>query len=303
MLDYHRTLLGDAARMHALRAAVARVVRRDDIVLDLGSGTGILAFLACEAGARRVYAIEREHLADVASFLARHLRLDDRITILHDTSTNIELTERCDVLLTETIGAAGLDENILGYVLDAKKRFLRDGATIVPRSMSLHAAPIDADDAHQRIVGFWSDPNIGFDLSPLRVFASNALALIEIGDDRHIADDAELVRIDFATFESTLINGHGDFVASRDGHVHGFKLWFRATLADDIEITNREPKATSWAQAFLPLEKAVGVSRGTRIALELQTDDGKTWRWRGSVGEEPFDQMTVLNRPPCLRHD
>lgn len=285
--------------MSALREAISRVVRQGDVVADLGAGTGILSFFACEAGARRVFAIEREHLADIASFLTRHLRFADRVTVLHDVSTNVELPERADVLITETIGPAGLDEHIVGYVIDAKKRLLREGATILPRGIALIAAPVDIRESYDRHVAFWSEPRGGLDFSPLRVFASNALLLLHIAEEAYLAEPAELVDLDLATIESTLVNGSATYVAARDGNVHGFALWFRATLVDSIVLTNRTAKATSWAQAFFPLEEPVPVARGTKIALDLQCDDGKSWRWRGTVGDAAFDQMTLLNRPPC----
>jgi precorrin-6B methylase 2 len=301
MLDFHRSLLADEARMAPLRAAIARVVRPGDVVVDLGCGTGILAFFACDAGARRVYAIDRDHIADAASFLTRHLHYADRITVIHDLSTDVSLPERADVLVAELIGAAGLDENLLGFVLDARQRFLRDGAAIIPRAIALHAAPVELPETHQRSVGFWSSGSTGYDLSPLRVFASNTILLLDIAEERHVAAGAELAHVDLTTFTSTLVDGRGDFTASRDGVVHGFALWFHATLAGDIAITNRAKQTDSWTQAFLPLDEPVPVSAGTHIALDLQTDDGKSWRWRGTIGTTAFDQMTMLNRPPCLR--
>jgi len=289
--------------MTALREATARAVRAGDVVVDLGCGTGILSFLACEAGARRVYAIEREHLADVTSFLARHLRYADRITVLHDASTSLELPEPADVLLTETIGSAGLDENILGFVIDAKKRLLRDNATIVPRRIALVAAPIDAREAYEKHIGCWGDARIGFDFSPLRVFASNSMLLLHVKDEMHVAEERELVAVDLATVDSTLVDGSGSFVATRDGVVHGFALWFHATLIEGVTLSNRERRSDSWAQAFFPLEEPVPVTRGTAMSFELQTDDGKSWRWRGAIGDAAFDQTTWLNRPPCIKRD
>ncbi len=303
MLDYHRTLLQDETRMAAFREAISRVVRAGDVVADLGSGTGILAFFACEAGARHVFAIEREHLADIASFLTRHLHYADRVTVLHDVSTKVALPELADVLISETIGAAGLDENIIGYVLDARKRLLREGATILPRSIALVAVPVDVHEAWDRHIGFWGGPQAELDFSPLRVFASNSMYLLHIAEDTYVADPAELLDVDLATVESTLVTGTVTYVATRDAIVHGFALWFRAGLVDSIVLTNRTAKQTSWAQAFFPLEDPVGVTRGTNIALELQSDDGKTWRWRGTVGDVAFDQMTLLNRPPCNRRE
>jgi ribosomal protein L24E len=301
MLDYHRTLLQDETRLSALKEAIARVVRSGDVVVDLGSGTGILSFFACEAGARRVYAIDWGHLADFASFLARHLRFADCVTVLHEKSTDARIEERADVLITETIGSAGFDENILGYVIDAKKRMLRDDAIIIPRSLALVAVPIDAPALYDKHVGFWSNTRTSFDLSPLRTFASNALYLVDVDDDAYLSEPAQLVDVDLKSVESTLVDGSGAYVVEHDGVVHGFALWFRARLIDNIVLTNREPRRGSWVQTFLPLEEPVRVTRGTNVTLDLQTNDGRSWRWRGTIGETSFDQTTWLSRPPCSK--
>ena len=58
MLRYHRQLLSDAHRTESFGRAVAEVVRPGDVVLDLGSGSGILALIAARLGARQVYAVE-----------------------------------------------------------------------------------------------------------------------------------------------------------------------------------------------------------------------------------------------------
>src|SRR5437762_2323299 len=87
----------------AVRDAIRAAVKPGDVVVDLGSGSGILAFFACEAGARKVYAIEQQHTADAAALLAKHLGLADRIEVIHERSMNVELPERGDVLVTETI--------------------------------------------------------------------------------------------------------------------------------------------------------------------------------------------------------
>src|SRR5439155_8260682 len=49
----HVQMLDDRPRTEAFIAALRDAVRPDDVVVDLGTGTGVLALCAAEAGARR----------------------------------------------------------------------------------------------------------------------------------------------------------------------------------------------------------------------------------------------------------
>jgi hypothetical protein len=52
---YYQDMIGDTRRMARYRAAIEAVVRPGDVVADLGTGLGVLAMMAVQAGAARVY--------------------------------------------------------------------------------------------------------------------------------------------------------------------------------------------------------------------------------------------------------
>jgi len=294
MLDYHRVLLADKARTLAYRDALRRVVKPDDVVLDLGSGSGILAFFAREAGARRVFAIEQGPMADVIAFLHKDVEL------FHEESTKVELPERATVLVTETLGTFGLQEQILSLVIDARARLLAPGATLVPRRVTLCAVPVELPLDHEHAVGWWNKERYGVDFSRLRMFAANALVNADVPERAYLAAPAEIIDVDLTAVTDSTVSGTATFQIARDGTLHGFGGWFTATLADGIKLANREPHDTHWKQAFLPIEHPVAVTRGTEVTLALQTHDGKSWRWRGRIGDTDFDQTTMLALPPPL---
>lgn len=299
MIDYHRGLLFDDLRMSSYREAIGRAVRPGDVVLDLGCGTGVLSLFACEAGASKVYAIEQTHMADVARVLVRRAGLQDRIEIVHDVSTMAELPERANVLVTETIGSFAFDEQILSAVLDARERLLVAGARVVPRQLALSAAAAELPDDYRKIVSSWSERRFGIDVSPLRVFESNALHHVYAGEEARVTEGLTVLDADLETVESASLAGQTTLVARRDGVVHGFVVWFTTTLADGVTLTSRDERGTHWSQGFLPLEQPVRVTRGTEIELELDTNDGRVWGWRGSVGGTAFDQNSGFAMPPC----
>jgi hypothetical protein len=298
VIDYHRELLADETRTNAYRDAILRVVRPGDVVVDLGCGSGILSFFACQAGASHVYAIDSTRAADIAAFLAKRLGFGDRVTVLRKESHEVELPQLANVLVTETMGVLGFDEHIAGHVLDARKRLLTPDARIVPARVSTWLVPVELDHHYEQHINFWSEPHYGFDLSKLRMFASNSSFFAHIHTRAHLAEPAELLALDLNS-GLTEASGRAEMVMKRDAVVHGFGAFFEARLADGITLTNRDARTTSWSQSFFPLETAIHAARGTRVDVSLEMDDGKSWRWRGNIAGQEFDQTTWLALPPA----
>jgi len=302
MLDFHREMIADEVRTSAYREAIRHFVTPDSVVLDLGTGSGILSLFACDAGARRVYAIESQHIADAAMLLARECGFADRMTVFHEKSFDVTMPEPVDVLVTETIAGFGLEEGMLGSVLDARQRFLKPDAVMIPRQMELIVAAVEHPKFYDENITWWERPQYGFDLSPLRMFTSNSLRHDKIDPRALLSPGATVMTIDFATFDSVAVTGSTQLTVERPGTLHGFAGWFSATLAPGLVIADECGSAMHWFQAFLALERPVAVEKGTTIDFEFQSHDGAMSRWRGTVHTTPaveFDQMTRLSRPPC----
>jgi hypothetical protein len=299
MIEYHRLLLADESRTAAYREAIARVVRPGDVVVDLGCGSGVLSFFACEAGAARVYAIDSGHMADVASVMTRHLRLEDRVTVFHEESTRVHLPERANVLITETMGATGLDEQMLAYVLDARGRLLTDDARIIPGRLEVFAAPVSYGSMHDETVGWWSDSRYGIDWSPLRAFAASSLAHIRLEKTTLLADAVRVFDVDLRTFNDLVHTSNVVFRANQPGTVHGFALWFETTLAPGVSFDSLVRDGASCRQTFFPLDIPLDAAEGDEIRLAIETNNGSIWRWRGGIGSATFDQSNLFAAPPC----
>ncbi len=142
VLQRHSKMLFDLERTAPLIQAIQKKVKPGDIVVDVGCGLGVLSLAAVKAGAKRVYAIDVDSEAlEFARWQAKKLGVDKKICWLNDHSYNIDLVEKADLLIQETIGRLAFDENFLPTLQDAKKRFLKKGGEIIPEAVSLHGAP------------------------------------------------------------------------------------------------------------------------------------------------------------------
>ena len=141
----HAKMVFDLKRSLPLIEAIQKKVSIGDVVVDLGCGIGLLSFAAVQAGAKRVYAIDLDSEAiEFALWQAKKLNIDQKICFLNDHSFNIDLAEKADLLIQETVGALAFDENFLSTLVDAKKRFLKPKGKIIPEQVSLVGVPVGA---------------------------------------------------------------------------------------------------------------------------------------------------------------
>ena len=146
----HARMLHDDRRTRDYLDALAAVVRPDDVVLDIGTGSGVLAIAAARAGARHVYAIEASDIATVAEDVFARNGVADRITLLRGWSRQVDLPELADVLVAEVIGNEPLEEEILETTLDARDRLLKPDARLIPYALTLFARPVLVPEAEMR---------------------------------------------------------------------------------------------------------------------------------------------------------
>lgn len=303
LLEYHASLLADADRVDRFREAILAAVRPGDVVVDIGTGTGLLAFFACQAGAARVYAIEEGRIVELARELAQRNGFADRIEFFNDRSHDVELPEPADVLITETLWNFGIGEGMIGSLADARRRFLKPGARVVPEAVELHVAPVQAHQLYAMLHNRPADRH-GLDLSPIRRYQVDNVHMPHFGADGFLAASALLVATELDESATPDFAAEVTIAAAEVGVLHGVCGWFRARLGPGIVLHNEPPSTTSsWAHAFFPVRKPVAVRPGDEITLRIDTSgDGSVWRWqtvvrRGGRVLADYDQSSANGFP------
>lgn len=269
-LSVHKEMIYDRVRTSAYSRAISQVVRPGDIVLDLGTGTGLLAFLAVRAGAAKVYAIEKTSIIKIAKVNALQMGIEDKIEFITADSRVVDLPEKVDVIVSEVIGHLVVEENMLDSIIDARDRFLKPGGKLVPSSAEVYFVPVEAEQVYQDEIEVWSEPVEGMDLSGSREFAASNIYLADFNETNYLAVPQKLLSLDLTTVDSIEMTLRGSYEMSRDGVLHGLAGWFVAELFDSINIsTSPTGEATHWKQCFVPLSSPVSLRKGDVVSFSF----------------------------------
>jgi len=103
--------LSDKKRTDAFKKAINNTVKRGDIVVDMGTGSGVLAMFAADAGAKKVYAVEFDE-NNIRTLRENFLinGYDKKIEVIAGDVTKVKLPEKVDVIIGEMIATALIEE-------------------------------------------------------------------------------------------------------------------------------------------------------------------------------------------------
>jgi protein arginine N-methyltransferase 1 len=266
-------------------AALRRVVKPGSVVLDLGCGPGVFALLACQLGARRVFAVEPDSVIELAPEAAKANGFADRIEFFQGFSTEITLPERADVIISDLRGVLPWYQQHIPSIVDARKRFLAPDGVLIPRRDVLWAAVVDAPERYGEIVGPWRAN--GLDLSAARRVMTNTWRKTPLNAAELLVEPSCWATLDYREIENPDVSAAISWQVTRSGTAHGVGVWFDSELVDEIGFSNHPglPELI-YGNGLFPFSQPVHVAEGDRISLTLRADyvgGDYVWRWDTDV--------------------
>lgn len=279
---WHIPMINDVERNDAYDAALRRAVKPGDLVLEIGTGSGLVAMMAARAGAAKVVTCEvLPALAEAARETIAQNGYADRISVICKKSTQLELgkdlPEKADVFVSELINIGMLAPNMLQILTHARRNLVKPEGAIVPAAARIHAALLECPllAAINPVGGI-----AGFDMSNFDQFRSPAYAQIDLGADPHHLLSAPFnaldfdFRIDMPTMGSQILT----IPVLHDGILHGVAFWFDLFLDDSVTYqSNSLARSNHWKQAAEFFAKPVTVRAGDEIRLEVGYDNTRVW--------------------------
>ena len=293
----HITMLNDKIRTSSFLKGIQEVVHPGDIVVDIGTGTGILAIAAARAGTRHVYAIEASGIGKSAKSIFEANGLANRITLIEGWSTQINLPEQADVLISEIIGNEPLGERVLETTVDALKRLLKPNARLIPNRVKIFGLPIAIPQTELIKHTFAAETLqnwkswYGIDFSPLIDITRNSSQTFYINpslasDWKTLCKPVLLADVDFNGVSQLTIDNTMSVTTNASGQLNGVLVYFELELGPITRLSTHPEKADkdcSWRSPVWILTDPLNLQTGDRFTVSYKyrvTED----QFRVSVG-------------------
>lgn len=252
----------DTKRTEAFQSAIESVIKakNDCVVLDCGTGAGLLAFFAVRAGAKYVVAVEgNKYLARWAQLNVERNGYGDKLQIVIGDATTFKWPNgivKPDVVVCEMLTTWCVSEHQVDVMNAMHERGIAKTETIfLPQSQECYVSLANTDYSVQDVDLFM--PQHHWNWYP----KSSPLRVTELTKRNFVTS------INFNTINQKQFNGFVDVVATIDGVANSLYLTSKTVLCQDISL---EDTMAMNAPIAFPLMENIVVQKGNVFTMKIQ---------------------------------
>ena len=277
---WHFAMVNDGPRNIAIESSIAALDLKGKTVVEIGSGTGLIALLFARHGAERVITCEMNaNLAAVATRIIASTDYANRIKIINESSTSAIarglIPYAPDVIFTETLDCGVVGEGF-GSIANDIQRLAGPHTIVMPQAITQSAMLIEsAALANLNRAGL----ACGFDLRLLNTFSTKNYFPVhaELHGHRDLSAPHTIRKYEYRNCPP----GQAiDIKIAKSGTVHGLLSWFAADFGA-ASVSNEPSSGSHWHQAFHPLPDEMRVDAGEVLSV-LVDNQGYAWVTRQS---------------------
>ena len=275
---YHAAMLADRARNAAYASAIASADISGKRVLDIGTGSGLLAMLSARAGAAQVVSCEvLPSVADTARRIVAANGLSGTVTVVTGHSTKLSVEELggpFDVVVSEIIANDVVLEGVLPALRDAHCRLAAPGASFIPAKAALRVAAA----RFRRVEPPALDDVEGFDL---RLFERHfdSIRFAKPRDEvALVGPTRDAILFDFSD-PATFAPRTGEFVLEPPAtQADGLAQWIRIAFGDGVQYENPPGEPAAWGTNLWQFDQPAPAGEPVAVGYWVQHDILRLWR-------------------------
>jgi protein arginine N-methyltransferase 1 len=284
-------MIADKVRREAYTRALRQSIEPGSVVVEIGCGaTAFFSIVACQFGARKVYAIEPDNSIGLAKEIVQANGLSDRIEVIQELSTRIDLPEKADVIVSELRGILPLFQRHIPSIADARARLLAPTGKLIAERDTLYVAIVESPKEYKRFCEPWDNAICEVDLRAGKRRVTNSwIKLKTSSTEQLLTEPQRWTELDYMTIENPDLEGELTLNVVREGTAHGVCVWFDSTLSEGVSFSNApgSPKLI-YGHALFPLSEPVSLNEGDVVKISIHADlvsDDYVWRWHTIVLE------------------
>ncbi len=286
-------IVHDRLRTLSYKKSIENNVRKDDIVLDLGCGTGILSFFAAKKGCKKIYAIDKSNIIEDTTKTARLNNLDKYIEFVKEDIFKFKPRRKIDLLIHEQIGYFLWDEDIISKVAYIRDNLLKPDALIIPFKIDLYFVPTNYRSDFEKSIFFWSRRKYDIDFTNLckRLFVQRFKGglvpqIISLKNNKTFLCKQQLVYTINLRKGDRLPRKISSFFRLKKGtKIRGMCAYFKVHL-DENNVFSTSPKTinTHWGQIFLPCIAEKIIKQDSILNFTLfPKRDPREWKFKFEI--------------------
>ena len=273
---WHIPMMNDDPRNQAYKEALVKTINEDTRVLEIGSGSGLLAMLAAQSGTnKKVTTCEMTPvIASVAKEIIELNGFGKSVEVLAKASKDIsigeDLTDKADLIVSEVISNEFLGEGVLDTVEDAKKRLLAPGGRMIPESGCIMINLVGGEAIGKKL---YIGDVLGFNLEPFNKIKPRKISIDQqMNSVELFTNDAVAFQFNFQEKDQfprevrTL-----ELKLQRTGKCFGIIQWVLLQLVDEIIFENHPVKQvaeSAWYPMFYPFYKPLNLTKNQVIQIQ-----------------------------------
>ena len=258
-LHYHYNMLQDKVRMEGFKRAIDLTVQPDDVVIELGGGTGVLSFYAAQK-AKKVYCVE--YNGELVEEARRFLSLNpngDRVEVVHGDASKFVPPEKIHVVVCEMLHVAHLREKQLNVIQAFKENYGKKYDGHIP--MFIPGATIHAVQLIQQDFLFF-----GYN-APCILFQDPYSEQVRT---TQLSTPAVYYQVMYDLPYQTDIEWKGKIQVAADGKLNALRFITKNVLSVAQE------GSVDWHNQYLvlPLEEEMDLTAGQVVQVEFEYESG-----------------------------